>query len=427
MEEVAIMARSNLAEAHDENVEPEISGCEYPIPRISIAAFCEGADLTSALQGAATDRRLARAHVEIHKGGAREAARHFAQNPTPDLLLVETVSAPDGVLAELDQLAQVCDEKTKAIVIGRTNDVQLYRQLIRSGISEYLLAPIAPLQVIEAISDLYADKASAPPGKLVAFAAARGGAGASTLAHNLAWSVANTLKVNTAIIDLDLAFGTVGLNFNQEPSPGVAEALAAPDRIDDVLLERLFLKCGEHLSLLTAPLSLEQDHNFEPEAIETLIDRARGMTSCVVVDLPHVWNASTRNILHHADEIVIVATPDLATLRNCKSLLQAIKSRRANDSPPKVIINQVGMPKRKEVPLKEFAATVGQEPESVLNFDPALFGLAANNGQMFAEVQPKSRAAEAMRQLAKTVTGRQNKSDAKDSMFSLSFLGLKSK
>src|SRR5579872_4829581 len=161
------MGRSNLAEAYDGSAESDLT--EYPIPRISIAAFCDGADLTSTMQAAAADRRLSRARVEIHKGGPREAARHFAQHPTPDLLLVESQSAPDGVLSELDELAQVCDEKTKAIIIGRTNDVQLYRQLMRSGISEYLLAPISPLQVIEAISTLYADKASAPLGKLVAF------------------------------------------------------------------------------------------------------------------------------------------------------------------------------------------------------------------------------------------------------------------
>lgn len=420
------MAGTNLAEVLGGNTEPEVSGCEHPIPRISIAAFCDSADLTSAMQSAGSDRRLVRAHFELHKGGAREAARHFAQNPTPDLLLIESLSPADGVLAELDELAQVCDDSTKAIVIGRSNDVLLYRQLVRSGISEYLLAPVTPLQVIDAISGLYADKASTPPGKLVVFAAARGGAGSSTLAHNFAWSVANTLKIHTIIVDLDLAFGTAALNFNQESSQGVADALAAPDRIDDVLLERLLVKCGEHLSMLPAPSSLEQERDLDSHAVETLIDRARATAPCVVVDLPHVWNRWTRHILHHADEIVIVATPDLATLRNCKSLLQTTKSRRANDSPPKVIINQVGVPKRREVPIKDFVATIGQQPELVLNFEPPLFGLAANNGQMLGEVQPKSRAAEAMRQLAQSVTGRQTKHAATSGGLSLSLLGLKS-
>lgn len=419
------MAGSNLAEALGGRTEPEIAGCEHPIPRITIAAFCNGADMTSAMQGAAADRRLAKTHFSLHQGGAREAAAHFTQNPTPDLLLVETVSAADAVLSELDELAQVCDESTKAIIIGRNNDVQLYRKLIRSGISEYLLAPVTPLQIIEAISHLYTDKASLPLGKLVVFAAARGGAGSSTLAHNFAWSVANTMKIHTALIDVDVAFGTVGLDFNQEPSPGVAEVLASPDRIDQVLLERLLLKSGEYLSLLTSSASLEHDDNFQPAAVETLIDMARAMAPCVVVDLPHVWNIWTRHTLQRADDIVIVATPDLASLRNCKNLMTMARSRRANDSPPRLIINQAGIPKRKEVPLKEFATTVGQEPELVLNFDPPLFGLAANNGQMLAEVQPKSRAAEGMRQLAQTITGKQMKAPAKSSGLPLPFLGLK--
>lgn len=419
------MTGSNLAEALGGRTEPEIAGCEHAIPRITIAAFCNGADLTSAMQGAAADRRLAKTHFSLHQGGAREAAAHFTQNPTPDLLLVETVSVADAVLSELDELAQVCDESTKAIIIGRNNDVQLYRKLIRSGISEYLLAPVTPLQIIEAISHLYADKASLPLGKLVVFAAARGGAGSSTLAHNFAWAVANTMKIHTALIDVDVAFGTVGLDFNQEPSPGVAEALASPERIDQVLLERLLLKSGEYLSLLTSSASLENEDNFEPAAVETLIDMARAMAPCVVVDLPHVWNTWTRHTLQRADDIVIVATPDLASLRNCKNLMTTARSRRANDSPPRLIINQAGIPKRKEVPLKEFATTVGQEPELVLNFDPPLFGLAANNGQMLAEVQPKSRAAEGMRQLAQTITGKQIKAPAKSGGIPLPFLGLK--
>lgn len=419
------MTGSNLAEVLGGRTEPEMEGREHPIPHISIAAFCNGADLTSVMQSAAADRRLAKTHFSLHQGGAREAAAHFAQNPTPDLLVVETVSPADAVLSELEELAQVCDESTKAIVIGRNNDVQLYRKLIHSGISEYLLAPVTPLQIIEAISHLYADKSSLPLGKLVVFAAARGGAGSSTLAHNFAWSVANTLKIRTALIDVDVAFGTVGLDFNQEPSPGVAEALAAPDRIDEVLVERLLLKCGEYLSLLTSSASLEQGDDFQPDAVETLIARARALAACVVVDLPHVWNAWTRHTLQHADEIVIVATPDLASLRNCKNLMTMARSRRANDSPPRLIINQAGIPKRKEVPLKEFATTVGQEPELVLNFDPPLFGLAANNGQMLAEVQPKSRAAEGMRQLAKTISGKQTKAPVKSSVLAVPFLGLK--
>jgi pilus assembly protein CpaE len=140
----------------------------------------------------------------------------------------------------------------------------------------------------------------------------------------------------------------------------------------------------------------------------------------VVVDLPHAWTPWSRQTLCAADEIVIVATPDLASLRNTKNMLDVIKARRVNDSAPKLVLNQMAVAKRPEIPVKEFSAAVGQDPMLILPFDPHLFGTAANNGQMLAEVQASSRAAEGMRLLAEMVTGRAAASPVKKS--ALSFL-----
>ena len=379
---------------------------ERPVPRISIEAFCEFPDTTAALQRASADRRLSKAHLGIHPGGIQEAVNFFKQNQTPNLLIVETRGQGQAALLELEQLANVCDESTKVIVVGRVNDVQLYRELVRRGVSEYLVGPLTPLQFIETISSLYVDPKAPPIGRVVVFAGARGGVGASTLAHNVAWYIAEGLKIDTAIVDFDLPFGTAGLNFNEDPGQGVADALVAPERLDDVLLDRLLIKCGEHLSLFAAPALLDRDYEVDSGAYESVLDQVRNSIPCVVVDLPHGWASWSRQTLCAADEIVIVATPDLASLRNTKNMLDVVKSRRVNDSPPKLVINQVGVPKRPEIPVKEFGAAVGQEPVLVLPFDPLVFGTAANNGQMVAEVQPNSRAAEGMRLLAEMVTGR---------------------
>jgi pilus assembly protein CpaE len=393
---------------------------ERPVPRISIEAFCEFEDTTTALQSAAADRRLSKANLGIHSGGIQEAVSFFGKSQSANLLIVETRGQGNAVLLELEQLANVCDESTKVVVIGRVNDVQLYRELVRRGVSEYLVGPLSPLQIIETISSLYVNPSAPPIGRVVVFAGARGGAGASTIAHNVAWHVAEGLKINTAIIDLDLPFGTAGLNFNEDPGQGVADALVAPERLDDVLLDRLLIKCGEHLSLFAAPALLDRDYEVDNAAYESVIDQVRGSVPCVVVDMPHAWTPWSRQTLCAADEIVIVATPDLASLRNTKNMLDAIKARRVNDSPPKLVLNQMAVAKRPEIPVKEFSAAVGQEPMLVLPFDPQLFGTAANNGQMLAEVQPNSRAAEGMRLLAEMVTGRSVMQPAKKS--ALSFL-----
>jgi pilus assembly protein CpaE len=379
---------------------------ERPVPRISIHAFCEFPDTGTALQRAGADRRLSKAHMNVQLGGISAAVEHYTGQITPNLLIVETSQNGQAALNELDRLAEVCDPSTKVIVVGRVNDVEMYRELMRRGASEYLVAPINPLHIIEVISGLYLDPDAKPIGRILSFIGARGGAGSSTLAHNVAWAIAEELHINTTLIDFDLPFGTVGLNFNEEGGQGTADALSAPERLDDVLLDRLLIKHGEHLSLFTAPGMLDRDYEAVPEAYESVLDAVRSTSPCVIVDLPHVWTPWVRQALVSSDEIIVVATPDLASLRNAKNIIDLAKAARPNDSIPKLVINQIGQPKRPEIPVKDFSETIGFAASAAVPYEPALFGTAANNGQMLMELNAKCASAEAMRRLAGVVTGR---------------------
>ena len=154
-----------------------------------------------------------------------------------------------------------------------------------------------------------------------------------------------------------------------------------------------------------------------------MIDAVRQMTPCVVLDLPHMWAPWVRQTLLASDDVVIVATPDLASLRNGKAIVDMLKQNRPNDTPPKLVLNQVGVPKRPEIPVKDFAETIGIPPSLVIPFEPALFGAAANNGQMLMEVQPRSQTAEGIRALSALLTGRAPQADAdKGALPFLSFL-----
>lgn len=379
---------------------------ERPVPRISIQAFCEFPDTGAALQRAAADRRLSKASLQVQLGGLQAAVDHHKGHVTPNLLIVETRLQGKAALEEIDRLAEVCDPTSKVIIIGRVNDVELYRELMRRGVSEYMVAPLNPLHLIEVISGLYLNPQAPPVGRVVSFIACRGGAGSSTLAHNVGWCIAERMKISTTIIDLDLSFGTAGLNFNEEPGQGVAEALSAPERLDDVLLDRLLIKTSDHLALFAAPAVMDRTYDIDVTAFEAVIDAVRQSTPCVVVDLPHQWSPWVRQTLLASDDIVIVATPDLASLRSAKAITDLVKQNRPNDPPPKLVINQVGIPKRPEIPVKDFAATVGVSPSMILPFEPQLYGSAANNGQMLMEVQPKSQTADAILRLAQVVTGR---------------------
>ncbi len=388
-----------------------------PVPRISIQAFCEDQRTAEVIEAAAADRRLVKAHVAVKMGGVRAAVVAYSEAPTPNLVIVESTRDRETMLADLDRLAETCDEGTKVVVIGHLNDVVLYRELLRRGVSEYLVFPIRPLQLLETISNLYTDPDQEPIGHAYAFVGAKGGVGSSTVCHNVAWAISEQLEADVVIADLDLPFGTAGLDFNQDPVQGIADALMSPERVDEVLLDRLLTKCSEHLHLFAAPAALDRDYEIPTEAYDWVIEVLRQNVPYLAMDMPHVWNEWSRQLLLQADEIVITATPDLASLRNTKNLVDLLKEHRSNDYPPRLVLNQVGMPKRPEIPAKEFADAVGLPVEMVIDFDAETFGTAANNGQMIEEVAEKACAAQQFRELAMLITHKAQTSGAKRSLF----------
>ena len=196
------------------------------------------------------------------------AVEAYKSAPTPNVVVLEAPASRDALLAQLEELAEYCDAGTKVVVLGKLNDIVLYRQLMARGVSEYLVAPFGVVDFIQAISQLFSVPGAKPLGRVIAVVGAKGGVGASTVAHNLAWSLASVTEMATIIADFDLAFGTAGLDYNQDPPQGVAEAVFAPDRVDAVLVDRLLSKCGEKLSLLAAPATLDRVLDFSEASFE---------------------------------------------------------------------------------------------------------------------------------------------------------------
>jgi pilus assembly protein CpaE len=402
------MIKFSLSAGEAEAAPVEIARDQHiaPIPRISIQAFCESSETTAVVQAAGEDRRMGKAHLKIQMGGIAAAVEAYRTSPTPNVIVIESESRGDDLLAGLDTLADVCDAGTRVIVVGKLNDIMLYRELVRRGISDYLMSPISVLDVVRAVSGLFSAPDAKPVGRTVAVIGAKGGVGASTVAHNIAWAIARDLRLDSVVTDLDLPFGTAGLDYNQDPPQGIADAVFAPERIDTGFVDRLLSKCTDHLSLLAAPATLERVYDFGTDAFDGILDILRTAVPCIVLDVPHAWTGWTRRILVGADDILVVAAPDLANLRNAKNLVDLLRSARPNDHPPHYCLNQVGVPKRPELKPADFAKALEAEPTAVIPFEPQLFGTAANNGQMIAEVAAGHRAAETFRQLAQLVTGR---------------------
>jgi pilus assembly protein CpaE len=386
-----------------------------PAPRVSIQAFCESVETAAAIQSAGEDRRLAKAHMRVQMGGVAAAIEAYRSSPTPNVIILESESGGHDILGGLDQLAEVCDSGTRVIVIGRLNDVLLYRELTRRGVSDYMIAPVGTIDVVRSICGLYSSPDTKPVGRVIAVTGAKGGVGASAIAHNVAWAIARDLGLDAVITDLDLAFGTAGLDFNQDPPQGVADAVFSPERIDTAFIDRLLSKCTDHLNLLAAPATLDRVYDFGTDAFDSIFDSLRATVPCIVLDLPHQWTGWAKQALIGADDILIVAAPDLANLRNAKNLVDFLKAARPNDNRPYYCLNQVGVPKRPEIKPADFAAALEDNPLAVIGFEPQLFGTAANNGQMIAEIASGQRVAETFRQLAQILSGRPEASKKKQS------------
>src|SRR5829696_4022742 len=369
----------------DTPVRPE----EYisPAPRVSVQAFCTSVAVATAARAASEDRRLGKAHLSVHMGGIAAAIETYHTAPTPNVIVLETEQGFD-ILEALDELATVCDAGTRVVVIGSANDVTPYRELVRRGVSDYVTGPVQPIDVVRAICGLYAASEAVAVGRIIAVVGAKGGVGASTVSHNVAWAIARDLALDSVVIDLDLAFGTAGLDYNQDPVQGIANAVFQPERPDSAFMERLLSKCTDRLDLLAAPASLDQVYDFGADAFDAIFDTLRMTTPCIVLDVPHQWSAWTKRTLVGADNI-----------------LNVLKAARPNDRPPLYCLNQVGMHKRPEISTREFAKAIESQPIAAIPFDSRMFGTAANNGQMIAQISAKHRTTKMFLQMAQRLTG----------------------
>src|ERR1700761_3867229 len=373
-------------------------------PRISVQAFCETEDTFKAVRAAGEDRRLGKAHLSAKMGGMAAAIDTYQNAPTPNVIVLESWGG-SGLLSWLDDLASVCDPGTRVIVIGTAKDDIPYRELVRRGVNDYVVGPVESIDVVRSICSLFSATEAVTVGRVIAVVGAKGGVGASTVSHNVAWAIARNLKLDSVVIDLDLAFGTAGLDYNQDPLQSIVNAMAQPDRPDSAYIDRLLAKCTDHLSLLAAPATLEQVYDFGANAFDAVFDTLRLTTPCIVLDIPHQWTAWTKRALEGSDEILIVAEPDLANRRNAKDILNTLKAARPNDAPPMFCLNQVGLPKRPEIDRHSFAKTLETLPLAVIPFDSNLFGTAANNGQMIAEISANHRTSKMFLEMARKLTG----------------------
>jgi pilus assembly protein CpaE len=353
--------------------------------RLSIDVFAINEQTASAGKALAEQRAFSRCKVAVREGGLARAVTHYADHPSPHLIIVEDDGDDDTLQGRLDGLAQVVEPGRKLIVVGSVNDISVYRRIVSLGVTDYLVSPLKLEAMMDAIERAAHDPKGPERCKYIAVMGARGGTGSSTIAHNLAWAAAKKIGIKTILVDLDLTFGTAGLAFNQDPRQPFGEAFSDVERLDATLLERYMLNEDDNLSILSTPGTLRQYDDIDDEIVEKAVDLCRQMAKLVIVDVPHVWTGWSESLMTGADEAVLVVAPDIANIRDARNLLDFLTGKRGESRATRLIINKSDLAKRTKLLPKDISNTLGVQPIANIPFDPVVFIEASNDGKMVGE------------------------------------------
>lgn len=372
---------------------------DRPLPAINIHMGWDRPEAEALMRALAADSRLARAETHIARGGLDSAVAR-AHAAEIDLFVLDTNLDGAPMLAALDRLRAAAPNAC-VVMLGAVNDITLLRELAARGVSDYIVPPAKADDVARSLCALFAD---VTPAQVIAVIGARGGVGASTVARNIAWSIAERQQRKTTLVDFDLSFGSVAASFRQEAELSVCDVIRADD--PETALTKALVEATQHLRLLPAPAKTEP-LELELLAFDELLANVSRTGSHVVLDLPHAWEPWVRAALCAADEVVVVAGPDLASLRNADNMLKLLRSERDKLSPPTVVLSMTGLPKRPEIPLKDFSEALCVKPAALLAFEPELFAAAEADGCTIHEAMPDAKAALQLDALASALTGRE--------------------
>jgi pilus assembly protein CpaE len=340
----------------------------------------------------------------IMRGGIAKAIEYLSEQRSPQLLLVD-ISGVDLPLSKIQILADVCEPGTNVVALGDRNDVGLYRDLLEIGVSNYLVKPLTRellgrvLSPKTAPSD--ATKAALKLGKIVAFVGARGGVGATTLAGNLAWHLANRQGRRVALVDLDLQHGDAALLFNAELTPGFRDALANPLRLDHILLDRTMTQVGERLFVLGSVEPLHENVQITPGAIDTLFASLRSQFHYIIVDAPRTPAPAYRRALEMADRRVIVVDQTMRSMRDGVRFANLFE-----DDRNVFVVNRVGE-FRQALSLPDVQKVLQVKPSSLIPFLPKLVASAAQHA--VAAASKRGKFADGIDKLALELSGRQQR------------------
>lgn len=355
---------------------------------------------------------------KCNKGGLRNAVQSLSISASPAILMVDLSESGDP-LNDINALAEVCEPGTVVIAVGQVNDVRLYRDLLASGIHDYLLKPLTAAQLRDSLTQAQMVFAAPKSGEgaapkrhiTTAVVGTRGGVGASTLATSLAWLFSTHDKMPTALFDLDVHFGTGALTLDLEPGRGLTDAIDNPSRIDGLFIERAMIRANDNLAILSAEAPIGSPLMTDGSAFVQLEEEFRHAFEMTVIDLPRNMLINFPHLLADVNVVVVATELTLASARDAIRILAWLKTN-ASHVRPLVVANRV-QPGMGEISKADFEASIEHKIDFVVPFDLKAATNAAKLGQTFVDANPSSKVSTVLRGLAQTIisTGEESGSD----------------
>ncbi|MDI1297535.1 MAG: pilus assembly protein CpaE [bacterium] len=345
---------------------------------------------------------------KVNKGGMRNAVQSLSITASPQILFVDMSESGDP-LNDINSLAEVCEPGTVVIAAGQVNDVRLYRDLVASGIQDYLLKPFGADQLRDALAQAQAvfmaprDAAPERPHVTVATIGTRGGVGASSIATSVAWMLSEKKKRPTALLDLDVHFGTNALAMDLEPGRGLTDAIENPSRIDGLFIERAMVRASDTLAILSAEAPISQPMMTDGGAYYQLLEEFRAAFECSVIDLPRNMLIQHPHLMTDVNVTLLVTELTLAAARDTIRILSWLKSN-APQSRILVVANRVH-PGSPEISRKDFEQSIERKVDVVIPFDLRIAAQAAKLGKTLAETAKGSKVGAACASLLDEILG----------------------
>lgn len=388
----------------------DITTSLLPSSRVDFFALDDGTAATA--RQLAADWRFARVGVGVTQGGIEAAIAAYSQAASPEVIIVETNDISENFIAQLGHLAGVCAEGTDAVIVGPMNDVHLYRSLVGMGVRDYLVRPVSDTDFINVIAKALVDKRGLAGAKLVSVIGAKGGVGTTTVAQLLAWDIAETFKQKTMLMDCAGSGGSLGIAYGLEPTAPRAEAvrIGMSGTEDDVkriiqpVTDQLSLiVCGGEAMLMDAP---------DADGFETLVNRIMQKYPVVVMDLSGASQATQKRMISRSSHVVLVSTPMLPSLRNCRTLMNEIRHLRGGDKELDVIVNMSGATSE-EVSFKDIKMALERDAAAVIPYAPKIFVAGETLGKPVGQGKAAGDIMKSLAAVASRASGAAPSADAK--------------